>query len=118
MGWSRWFDLTTSIVANEAPTTCGVYCIARAQTTIDYPAGTSATVLLGVASDRQRGLRAILAEIAKGTRSDLSAQGKLHGLRFCFQGNLGDAARGIHQQLIDDFTRTYGAPPCCNERSQ
>ncbi|MBL8684563.1 MAG: hypothetical protein JNK05_35640 [Myxococcales bacterium] len=118
MAWSRWFDLTSSIVANEAPTTCGVFCIARAESTISYPAGASATVLLGVAPDRQRGLRAILAEIARGTRPDLAVQGQLHGLRFCFQGNLGDAAGGIHKQLLEDFKHTYGAPPCCNESNQ
>lgn len=118
MAWSRWFELKSSVVANEAPTTCGVFCIARVESAVEYPSGTSATVLLGVASDRQRGLRAVLADIASGTRPDLADQGKDRGLRFCFQGNLGDAAGGIHQKLVEDFTHTYGAPPCCNEAHQ
>jgi hypothetical protein len=118
MAWSRWFALTSSSVANEVPTTCGVFCIARTDSTIDYPSGASATVLLGVASDRQRGLRAILSDIARGTRPDVASQAKLYGLRFCFQGNLGDAAKGLHRQLLEDFEHTYGAPPCCNEGQQ
>src|SRR4051812_50228317 len=104
MSWSQWFDLTPNEVANEAPTTCGVYCIARKSDPVSYAPGTSLTVFLGVGPDRQRGLRAVLAEIAGGARGDLQVEKKEHGgLRFCYLANLGDPAAGLYPALPADF---------------
>jgi hypothetical protein len=115
MSWSSWFDLTPTEVANVVPTTPGVFCIARKTSSLTYPSGASSTVLLGAAPDRQRGLRAVLVELASGKRDDLEAQRKQDGgLRFCFQGNLGDAAASLHTALIADFIRQHGGAPFCN----
>ena len=115
MTWSQWFDLTPNEVDNEAPTTCGVFCIARKTSTVTYPTGASTTVLLGVTGDRQRGLRAVLADLARGRRHDLEQERREDGaLRFCFQANLGDGAEPLHTAILADFVRQYGTPPRCN----
>ncbi|MFO0557568.1 MAG: hypothetical protein U0269_06080 [Polyangiales bacterium] len=120
MTWSYWFDLTANEVANVVPTTSGVFYIARKSSLVAYPTKASATVLIGVAPGRQKGLRSVLVEIAARHREDIEQQRALgEGLRFCFQGNLGDAAAGLYSTLVDDFTNLHGAAPCCNaERSQ
>jgi hypothetical protein len=115
MVWSQWFDLTTNAVANEVPTTCGVFCIARKTTAVTYPNAPSATVFLGAAADRQRGLRAVLADLAAGGRGDIERERRENGgLRFCFQGNLGDGAGALHTEILADFVRQYGGLPRCN----
>ncbi len=115
MTWSYWFDLTSNEISNVVPTTSGVFCIARKTSLIAYPDRASATVLLGAAPGRQKGLRSVLLELSARKREDLEQQRKLgDGLRFCFQANLGDAAAGLYSALIDDFTKQHGAPPCCN----
>jgi hypothetical protein len=120
MSWSHWFDLTSNEISNVVPTTSGVFCIARKTSMIEYPDRASSTVLLGVAPGRQRGLRSVLLELSAKKRDDLEAQRKHgDGLRFCFQGNLGDAAASLYTALVVDFTKQHGAAPCCNaERSQ
>jgi hypothetical protein len=115
MAWSQWFDLTPNEVANEAPTTCGVFCIARKTSYFSYPTATSTTGLLGAAADRQRGLRAVLAELASGRRRDLEQERRDgSGLRFCFQANLGDSAGPLFTAILTDFIQQHGGPPCCN----
>lgn len=120
MTWSHWFDLNSNEIANVVPATAGVFCIARKVSVLEYPTKSSATVLLGVAASRQKGLRSVLLELTARKRNDIEQQKVLgEGLRFCFQANLGDTAAGLYSALIDDFTRQYGAPPCCNdERAQ
>ena len=117
MSWSRWFDFTPNEIANEAPTTCGVFCVAGKESPIEYPTGLSATVMLGVADDRQRGLRSVLAELAAGGHEDLERERALRGgLRFCFQANLGNnGARATHSAVLADFVRQHGSPPRCNK---
>lgn len=118
MSWSNWFELTTGGVNNEVPATCGVFWIARKTTTAGYAVGSSTMVLLGVASDRQRGLRAVLNElIAKRPGSLEREREEGGGLRFCFQGNLGDKATALHDQLLADFVKDHGEPPRCNRPS-
>ncbi len=115
MTWSRWFDLTAHMVANEAPTSRGVFCVSRVGAPLSYPSGPSTTVLLGIAGDDQHGLRAALLELTSGRNALVERQRRESGkLRFCFQGNLGDGAVSLHRALIDDFTSQFGAPPCCN----
>lgn len=115
MVWSHWFDLTPNEVANEVPPTPGVFCVARKQDVVSYPAGTSLTVFLGLAGDRQRGLRAVLAEIAHGARGDLQEERLAHGgLRFCFQANMGSGAGALHSALLADFATQHGELPRCN----
>jgi hypothetical protein len=113
--WSQWFDLTSNEVANEVPTTPGVFCIARKHDAITYPGCASLTVFLGVAEGRQRGLRAVLGEIAGGSRDDLQDERRTsRGLRFCFQANMGDGALKLHRALLDDFAAQHGEVPRCN----
>ena len=115
MSWSGWFNLTSNEVANEAPTTPGVFCIARRQNAVTYGVGTSLTVFLGVADGRQRGLRAVLGEIAEGSRDDLQGERRANGgLRFCFQANMGDGALKLHHALLEDFAAQHGEVPRCN----
>lgn len=115
MSWSYWFDFTSNEIANVVPTTSGVFCIARKTSAVEYPTSASSTVLLGVAPTRQRGLRSVLLELSAKKREDLEAQ-RSHGegLRFCFQGNLGDAAATLYSALVLDFSNKHGAAPCCN----
>lgn len=116
MTWSQWFDLTPGEVANEVPTTPGVFCVARRQDAVAYATGASLTVLLGVAQDRQRGLRAVLSDLSTPVRSDLDVERRAHGgLRFCFQGNLGGGAQRLYQAVLADFTTRHGEPPRCNQ---
>jgi hypothetical protein len=117
MSWSHWFDLTVNEVANEAPTTCGVFCVARKPTAsaVSYPAATSAIVFIGRAADRQRGLRAVLGDLAGASHGAVEQQRREHGgLRFCFQANLGDNAEALHSQILADFVRQHGSMPLCN----
>jgi hypothetical protein len=115
MAWSHWFDLTPNEVANEAPTSRGVFCVARARDPHAYPLVPSLTVFIGAAADGQRGLRAVLAEIAAASSGALHAERHEHGgLRFCFQGNLGADCARLHGAVLADFARGHGAPPRCN----
>jgi hypothetical protein len=115
MAWSSWFDLTPNEVANEAPTSCGVFCVARKTSSIVYPAGSSTTVLLGAATDWQLGLRAVLAALAAGRSSALEEERRAGGgLRFCFQANLGGGAGPLHAAILNDFIRQHGGLPRCN----
>ncbi len=117
MAWSQWFEFTPNEVANEAPTTTGVFCLARRDASCDYSRGKSRTVFIGVADDAQRGLRAVLGDIADGKAGRIHEERAVHGgLRFCFQANLGAAATSLHQALLDDFERSFGEPPRCNRR--
>ncbi len=117
MTWSRWFDLTPNEVANEVPTTRGVFCVARKRDMVRYVSGETLTVLLGKAPDRQRGLRAVLHELASGTHRGLHAERSEHGgLRFCFQPNLGDSTDTTFAGLVADFESQYGESPRCNPR--
>jgi hypothetical protein len=118
MVWSAWFDLTPNEVDNEVPTTPGVFCVARRRNAIRYTAGESLTVLLGVAPDRQRGLRAVLGELARGGRGDFQNERREQGgLRFCFQANIGSGAEVLFQEIMTDFATRYGEAPRCNHGS-
>lgn len=118
MSWSQWFELTPGAVNNDVPTTCGVFYIARKTTTVGYAVGASTMVLLGAATDRQRGLRAVLNELIATRPGGLEREREEGGgLRFCFQGNLGDKAGPLHQQLLADFVKDHGEPPRCNRVS-
>ena len=115
MAWSSWFDLTSNEVANEAPTSCGVYCLARKNDPMAYSAAPSLTVFIGVAGDRQRGLRAVLGDIAAASSGQLQLERREHGgLRFCFQGNLGDKAPSLYSELLAGFVKRHGELPRCN----
>ena len=116
MSWSRWIDLNPNEVSDETPATRGVYCIARRNDPLQYPNVPSLTVYIGMAPDRQRGLRAVLRELAGGSDRTIQ-EGKGHGgLRFCFQGNLGDGVEQLHARLLADFALVHGEQPCCNGR--
>jgi hypothetical protein len=116
MTWSRWFELTTGGVASEAPATCGVFCVARKALAVSYPSAPSTVVFIGSASDRQRGLRAVLTDIVAASNGALAQQRREHGgLRFCFQANLGDTAATLCDAILADFVREHGAPPLCND---
>jgi hypothetical protein len=116
MSWSRWFDLTANDIANEVPATPGVFCVARKTSAHTYTKLSSLTVFLGVAPGRQRGLRAVLGEIADGARGDLQSERREHGgLRFCFQANMGSGAAELYRALLDDFVVQHGELPRCNQ---
>lgn len=117
MAWSQWFEFTSNEVANEAPTTPGVFCLARKGVALDYSRGASRTVFIGVADDAQRGLRAVLGDIADRKAGRIEEERASHGgLRFCFQANLGATAMNLHQALLNDFEGSFGELPRCNGR--
>lgn len=118
MVWSQWFDLTPNEVDNEVPTTPGVFCVARRRNAIRYTTGESLTVMLGVAPSRQRGLRAVLGDLAKSERGNLHLERREQGgLRFCFQANIGAGAEVLYQELMTDFATRFGEAPRCNPGS-
>lgn len=116
MVWSQWFDLTPNEVDNEVPTTPGVYCVARRKSAVRYASGESLTVLLGMAPSQQRGLRAVLGDLARSDRGSLHTERREQGgLRFCFQANIGSGAEALYHELMNDFTTRFGEAPRCNE---
>jgi hypothetical protein len=57
----------------------------------------------------------VLTELVAASNGAVAQQRREHGsLRFCFQGNLGNAAAPLCDAILADFVRAHGAPPVCN----
>nr|MDO8098893.1 hypothetical protein [Candidatus Njordarchaeota archaeon] len=111
--WSDWYALTEGVVYDCAPDEPGVYLIALDDGYgLQYPNGWSDIVYIG--SSPLRSVKERLLEHLTG-RGNSCVHKLYQRYRLMFSCMIPESPYDTEQNTLDNFVRTYGDYPRCNE---